>query len=156
MKNKKRRVLPVAIALMAVVALSGVAYAYWSSSGDGTGTAGVAADSMALTVEQTNKLAMTPLFQEEAQRLTSLLRTVRRSAVIQRSRDRGGRGKPSGWLRRCLVQFHPTGTRADHPRCAGGANDSVDLDGSITMSDSATEDQSLCKNADPVLDLSVS
>ncbi len=53
MKNKKRRILPVAIALVAIVALSGVAYAYWSSSGSGTGAA-TAGDSAAPHGHQTS------------------------------------------------------------------------------------------------------
>jgi hypothetical protein len=50
-KNKKRRVLPVAIALMAIIALSGVAYAYWSSTGSGSGSA-TTGTSVALTAAQ--------------------------------------------------------------------------------------------------------
>jgi hypothetical protein len=55
-KNKKRRVLPVAIALMAIIALSGVAYAYWSSTGTGTGSAGVG-NSVPFTVSQTGSVS---------------------------------------------------------------------------------------------------
>jgi hypothetical protein len=40
---KKRKFLPVAIALVAVIAVSGVAYAYWTAGGSGTGTAKAAA-----------------------------------------------------------------------------------------------------------------
>jgi hypothetical protein len=53
--SKKRRVLPVAIALVAVIAVSGVAYAWWSSSGNGTGSAGVGT-SQALTVSQSGSV----------------------------------------------------------------------------------------------------
>lgn len=35
---KKRKFIPVAIALMAVIAVSGVAYAYWSAGGSGSGS----------------------------------------------------------------------------------------------------------------------
>ncbi len=39
MRMKKRLLLPLAIGLLAVVAASGVAYAFWTASGSGTGTA---------------------------------------------------------------------------------------------------------------------
>jgi hypothetical protein len=47
----KRRLIPVAAALLAVVCASGVAYAYWTASGSGTGQAGVGT-SVSLTVTQ--------------------------------------------------------------------------------------------------------
>lgn len=48
----KRRVIPVAIALMAVVALSGVAYAYWTVGGGGSGAGTAAGGVTGLTVVQ--------------------------------------------------------------------------------------------------------
>ena len=35
---KRRKVIPAAIALVAVIAVSGIAYAYWTSNGSGSGT----------------------------------------------------------------------------------------------------------------------
>jgi hypothetical protein len=52
---KKRRLIPVAIAMTAVIAVSGVAYAYWTASGSGTGT-GSAAAGVTVTVNQTTVL----------------------------------------------------------------------------------------------------
>ena len=40
---KNRKVISVAIALVAVIAVSGVAYAFWTSSGNGSGSAGAGA-----------------------------------------------------------------------------------------------------------------
>lgn len=48
---KKRRLLPVALAILVLVVGSGVAYAYWTSGGSNTGSAGVGT-SQALTVTQ--------------------------------------------------------------------------------------------------------
>lgn len=55
MKTKKRRLIPVAIALLALVTVSGVAFAYWTMTGSGTGTA-AAGNVSALTVVQTTTL----------------------------------------------------------------------------------------------------
>jgi hypothetical protein len=52
----RRRVVPVAIALVALLMFSGVAYAYWSAGGSGTGTAQAAAGTSNLTVKQTTVL----------------------------------------------------------------------------------------------------
>ena len=49
---KNRKVISVAIALVAVIAVSGVAYAFWTSSGNGSGSAG-AGTSVGFTVTQT-------------------------------------------------------------------------------------------------------
>jgi hypothetical protein len=53
MRIKKRRLIPVMIALLAVIAVSGVAYAYWTSGGSGGGDAKAGTPS-SLTVNQTN------------------------------------------------------------------------------------------------------
>lgn len=55
MKNRKRLVLPVAVALVAVIAVSGVAYAWWSSSGSGNGSA-QAGTPATVAVNQTNTI----------------------------------------------------------------------------------------------------
>jgi hypothetical protein len=53
---KKRKFLPVAIALVAVIAVSGVAYAYWTAGGTGGGSANAAAGVSDVTVHQTTVL----------------------------------------------------------------------------------------------------
>ena len=49
---KKRRLIPVALAILVLVVGSGVAYAYWTSGGSNTGSAGVGTN-VPLTVSQT-------------------------------------------------------------------------------------------------------
>jgi hypothetical protein len=57
----RRRVVPVAIALVALLAFSGAALAYWTVTGAGTGTAQAAAGTSNITVVQTTVLtAMYP------------------------------------------------------------------------------------------------
>jgi len=56
MRLKKRALIPVAIALVAVIAATGVVYGYWTANGSGTGTAAVANDVSNLTVNQTTVL----------------------------------------------------------------------------------------------------
>ena len=61
MRNMPKRVVPVAVALLAILAFSGVALAYWSASGAGTGSAQAAASTSAVVVNQTTVLtAMYP------------------------------------------------------------------------------------------------
>jgi len=61
MRNMPKRVVPVAVALLAILAFSGVALAYWSASGAGTGSAQAAAGTSAVVVNQTTVLtAMYP------------------------------------------------------------------------------------------------
>ena len=48
----RRRIVPVAFALVALLALSGVALAYWTATGAGTGTAAAAAGTTPLVVKQ--------------------------------------------------------------------------------------------------------
>jgi hypothetical protein len=61
MRNMPKRVVPVAVALLALLAFSGVALAYWSASGAGTGTAQAAAGTTPVVVNQTTVLtAMYP------------------------------------------------------------------------------------------------
>jgi hypothetical protein len=57
----KRKFIPVAIALVAVIAVSGVAYAYWTAGGSGGGT-GSTAPGASVTVTQVapNLTAMYP------------------------------------------------------------------------------------------------
>ena len=57
----KRKFIPVAIALVAVIAVSGVAYAYWTAGGSGTGSATAANGVTNLTVNgPTTLTAMFP------------------------------------------------------------------------------------------------
>ncbi len=56
---RKRLVLPVAVALVAVIALSGAAYAFWTASGSGTGTGSTAAGVTTLTA---TSAALNPMY----------------------------------------------------------------------------------------------
>jgi hypothetical protein len=61
MRTLHKRMVPVAVALLAILAFSGVALAYWSAGGSGTGTAQAAAGTTNLVVNQTTGLtAMYP------------------------------------------------------------------------------------------------
>jgi hypothetical protein len=60
MKLKKRRLVPIAIGLLAVIAASGVVYGYWTANGSGSGSANAAANVGNLTVNQSTVL--TPMF----------------------------------------------------------------------------------------------
>jgi hypothetical protein len=53
---RKRLVLPVAIALVAIIAVSGVAYAYWTANGSGNGSAAAAPGTNDVTVNQTSTI----------------------------------------------------------------------------------------------------
>ena len=54
--HPRRRIVPVAMALVALLVFSGVALAYWTVVGSGTGTAQAAAGTSNLTVKQTTVL----------------------------------------------------------------------------------------------------
>lgn len=56
---KKRKLIPVAVALVAIIAVSGVAYAYWTASGAGTGTGSTAAGVNSLTA---TSAALNPMY----------------------------------------------------------------------------------------------
>jgi hypothetical protein len=66
---KKRKILPVAIALVAVIAVSGVAYAYWTSSGTGTGAGSTANGVSGLVVHQVAP-ALTAMYPGDAEQTT--------------------------------------------------------------------------------------
>jgi PKD repeat protein len=57
---KKRKIIPVAIALVAIIAVSGVAYAYWTASGTGSGSASAAAGVSTLTADSATLNDMYP------------------------------------------------------------------------------------------------
>ena len=57
---KKRRLIPVALAILVLVVGSGVAYAYWTSGGTGNGTANAAAGVSPLTVNGPTLTSMFP------------------------------------------------------------------------------------------------
>ncbi len=60
MKISKRRFIPVAVALIAILAISGAAYAYWTSSGTGSGTGSTADGVTSLTASSPDLDAMYP------------------------------------------------------------------------------------------------
>lgn len=57
---KKRRLIPVALAILVLVVGSGVAYAYWTSGGSGNGTANAATGVDNLTVNGPTLTSMFP------------------------------------------------------------------------------------------------
>jgi hypothetical protein len=57
---KKRRLIPVALAIVVLVVGSGVAYAFWTSGGSGSGS-GSAASGVTVTVNQTGS-ALKPMY----------------------------------------------------------------------------------------------
>lgn len=54
---KKRRLVPVGLALLTLALASGVALAYWTANGTGTGNAGAAAGVNNLTITQVGSLS---------------------------------------------------------------------------------------------------
>jgi hypothetical protein len=66
---KKRKIIPVAIALVAVIAVSGVAYAFWTSSGTGSGTGSVANGVSGLVVHQVAP-ALTAMYPGDVEQTT--------------------------------------------------------------------------------------
>ena len=60
----RRRIVPVAMALVAILVFSGVALAYWTVLGAGTGTAQAAAGTSPLTIVQTTVVA--PMYPGDA------------------------------------------------------------------------------------------
>src|SRR4051794_19291406 len=51
--RRSRRIAVVGAAALAVAAVGGVAFAYWTATGSGTGSAGTASATSAITVNQT-------------------------------------------------------------------------------------------------------
>jgi hypothetical protein len=148
-KNKKRRVLPVAIALMAIIALSGVAYAYWSSSGTGTGSATVGT-SVALTATQTNTITgLVPGGSAPVdvtvtnpatfhQSFTQVVITVTATSAV---------GCDPLWFPGSTVTAVPNPTVL---AAAPGPGNTAALVGSVSMTDLAGTNQDACKTTDPL------
>ena len=149
----KKRVVLAAIIAVALAIASGVAYAYFTSSGSNTGSAGVGSDSglqvdqvgapanlqpdgvaHGITVRVTNNAA----FQQSLKALTITVKST------------GDAGCLSTWFTVVSPSITSPPIVLD---ATGGANDSIDLsDGSIAMNPSA-QDQDACKGADITLNL---
>jgi hypothetical protein len=152
-KNKKRRVLPVAIALMAIIALSGVAYAYWSSSGTGTGSATVGTSEL-LTAAQvggpttglvpngsTHNVVVTVHNPASfSQSFAAIAITVHAATL------------PAGCDPLWFPVVNPT---IGAPVVVGAGLTSAQYTGTIAMTDSGTN-QDVCQGASITLDIAVS
>ena len=69
---KKRRLIPVALAILVLVVGSGVAYAFWTSGGSGTGGANAAAGVSSLTVAQAATPTLAPMYPGDSAQTTSV------------------------------------------------------------------------------------
>jgi hypothetical protein len=150
--SKKRRILPVAIALVAILAISGVAYAYWTSSGTGTGTATVGT-SQALTVTQFG--TVTGLVPDSVPHDVTV--RVLNPATFSQSLSAvaisvNATTLPGGCLAAWFTVTDPT-IAAPPVVLAAGA--STDLVGQIQMDESGTN-QDACQGATIDLDFAVS
>jgi len=76
---KKRRLIPVALAILVLVVGSGVAYAFWTSGGSGTGGGSVANPANDLTVTGS---ALTPMYPGLANQDTSVTITNNAAASV--------------------------------------------------------------------------
>jgi hypothetical protein len=152
--SKKRRVLPVAIALVAILAISGVAYAYWSSAGSGTGSAGVGT-STPLTAAQTNTITgLVPGGSAAVNVTVTNPATFNQSfsqVVITVTAASGT----------CDITWFTGSTVAAAPNPtvlapAPGPGNTAALVGSVSMTDLAGTNQDSCKNATLTLHFAIS
>ena len=149
---KKRRLIPVAIAMAAVIAVSGVAYAYWSAGGSGTGSAGVGT-SQALTVTQTAPAPAGLVPGGAAQNVTvhvvnpaTFSQSLNAVAITVHSAT-----LPVGCLAAWFTIVNPT-IASPIVLAAGASTDQV---GTIKLIESGTN-QDACKSATIALDFAVS
>jgi hypothetical protein len=152
---KKRRLLPVALAILVLVVGSGVAYAYWTSGGSNSGSAGVGT-SQALTVSQTGSvtgLVPAGLPQDVtvhvvnpasfSQSLSAVVISVHAASL------------PTNCLPAWFTVTQPTILSPIVLAATGTAGDSINEVGQIQMIDSGTN-QNPCQGAALTLDLVVS
>jgi len=155
---KRRRLIPVAIAMAAVIAVSGVAYAFWTASGSGTGSATVGT-SQALTVSQTN--TVTGLVPDGVDH--DVIVHVVNPATFSQSLNADAisvhqPSLPSGCLVGWFTVTSPTIAPPVVLTATGTPGSSADFTGKIKMTDSGTN-QDACKNPPSwtlVLDIVVS
>ena len=156
---KKRRFLPVAFAVMAVVALSGVAYAFWTAGGAGTASAG-AGTSVGFTVTQGTPLPASLVPGGTAQNVTvhvvnpaTFSQSVTAVAITVTLAVNGTdvSGAPG-----CLASWF-TFTAAPGPYpFAIGAGLNHDFVGTIALTNDLAVNQNACKSATIPLTLTVS
>jgi len=142
MKRKRLSVLGV----VAVLAVAGAAFAYWTTGGSGSGTGKVAAENgtLALTGAITNELtpgSTSPVTFTAENTGTSSLRVENVKAVV--STD-----NPA-----CLVSDFVIADTAENQTIAAGAKVTLAKPGSIEMKDT-TLNQDECKSAKVTLTLS--
>jgi hypothetical protein len=148
---KKRKFIPVAVALVAIIALSGVAYAYWSSTGTGTGSA-TTGTSVALTAAQTNTITgLVPGGSAEVDITVHNPATFSQSfnaVTIAVTAATGG----------CDISWFSTTTPtiSGPVVLAAGATTAAYTTGSVSMTDLIGTNQNTCKNSTLTLTFTVS
>jgi len=147
--RKISKKLVVGTAATAIVAAgAGVAFAYWTASGSGTGTGTVAGTNGSLVLKGTIDTALTPggsslVHYTASNAGTSNLRVGTVKAVV--STD-----KPA-----CDITWFTIADTTENQTIAAGASDvPLTATGSISMSDSLTDNQDACKGAAITLTLS--
>jgi hypothetical protein len=152
---KKRRLIPVAFAVMAVVALSGVAYAFWTAGGSGTGGGTTAAGASDLTV---SGAALTPMYPGAAAQTTSVTITNNSTAsahvtTVSISALSTNAGTS------CTIADFTVGSAVTVPALSRdiASGNSVTVTGpTIQFFNDLTRNQDLCKGAIVTLTYSVS
>ena len=156
---KKRKFIPVAIALMAVIAVSGVAYAFWTSGGSSSGSAG-AGTSVGFTVTQTGTVPSGLVPGGAAQNVTvhvvnpaSFSQSVTAVAITV---TLAGNGTDVLGATGCLASWFTIGAATGpYPFVlATGANH--DFVGTIALTNDLVANQNACKSATIPLTLTVS
>jgi hypothetical protein len=148
---KKRRLIPVALAILVLVVGSGVAYAYWTSGGSGNDTAGVGTNTP-LTVAQTNLITgLVPGGSSAVDVTVTNPATFTQSftqVVITVTGATGG----------CDITWFTgsTVTAAPNPSVLAANGGTEALVGSVSMTDLAGTNQNSCKNATLTLHFVVS
>lgn len=150
--SKKRRILPVAIALVAIIALSGVAYAYWTSGGSGNGQA-VVGTSASLNVSSDAVSGLVPDGADHAVtvHITNPATFSQSFSAVAISVNAGS--LPGGCLTTWFTFTQPTVAPLPFVLAANGGT--TDVVGQIRMLPSA-DNQDSCKLAHLILDIAVS
>jgi hypothetical protein len=152
----KKRVVLAAIVVVALAIASGVAYAYFTSSGSNTGTAGVGGDT-GLTVVQKSGTAPSGLVpggpsQNIVVTVTNgatFAQAVKTIAVSVTATDKVG--CDAGWFN----VTNPVVSPSPYELGTSGPSASHDFTGSISMTETHS-DQSACKGAALTLSLNAS
>ena len=156
---KKRRFIPVALALAAVIAVSGVAYAYWSSNGAGPGSAGVGT-SVPFVVTQTGTVPSGLVPGGAAQNVTvhvvnnaTFSQSVTAVVITVTLAVNGTdvQGAPG-----CLASWFTIGAAPGPYPFAIAASGNHDFVGTIALTNDVVNNQNACKSVSIPLTLTVS